>query len=245
MEKLPQFLKREKDSILFNGDGEFFFYVPEKFFDLNIATYIGANINILGVLNYAIKYKDGKMSDLKTFDYPTRFLTHPYKVDKIKNTKIIKESKAMDYRILTYRKGDAIIIDTSVPQSLQNVEDFIKLFVINGHIPNTIPYDKLQSYFIDNITYNGSNYGVALQLFGIIVSELCRSNKDINTPFRLSRDTDMKDYNAISVDSVAKLISPYSAINSDNFNESMVYACMNNKKVQIPLERVLTGEDIT
>ena len=35
-EKLPPFLRKEKDSILFNGDGELYFYVPEKYFDLKI-----------------------------------------------------------------------------------------------------------------------------------------------------------------------------------------------------------------
>ena len=91
-EKLPPFLRKEKDSILFNGDGELYFYVSEKYFDLKIAKYEGEIISILGIFPYAIKDANGKMSELREFNYPTRLLTKPYKIDKLKGVKLIKES---------------------------------------------------------------------------------------------------------------------------------------------------------
>lgn len=245
MAALPGFLKQEKDSILFNGDGEFYFYIPEKFFDLDVAFYVGEFISTLGILTYA--YKDGnKIIGPKQFDYPTRFMTKPYKVNKLKQVRIIENDKKQDYRVLCYRKGDEIIHEIRVPEAIENVEAFIKLFVIGGYIPNTIPYDKLQNYFIDNITYNGSNYNIALQMIGLVISEICRDKKDINKPFRVSGSTDMNAYTPIGIKTVARLISPYTAITSENFDESVVFASLNkNKEVPIPLERVLTGEDIT
>ena len=243
-ETLPSFLKQSGDSILFNTNGEMYFYIPEKFFDLKVAEYQGDCISLLGVFSYALK-ENGKMSPLRQFNYPTRFVTKPYKVEKLKSVKLIKESKPEDYRVLYYKKDDVVIVDINVPMDMDNSEDFINLFIISGHIPNTIPYDKLQNYFVDNINYNNDDgYGISLQLFGIVIGELCRSQKDISKPFRLDKSTNMHDYRSISIIDIARLVSPYSAISSNNFNQALVYASINKNKVTSPLERVLTGEDV-
>lgn len=239
--KLPDFISMKGDSAIYSGDGEFIFYVPEKFFDLNVAFYAGEYINILGVMNYSIS-KNGSKGKLKDFIYPTRFLTKPYKIDKLKDVKLIATSKSQNYRALRYKNGDAIIVDINVPEDIKNVEDFVNLFVITGNIPNTIPYDKLQDYFIQNIKYNGNNYNICLQIFGIVISELCRSTKDINTPFRLANESDMTNYNPISIKALAKIVSAYSSITSENIDDAIMHAAMNDKKVISPLERVLTGE---
>lgn len=244
MANLPNWLKQIKDSIVYNGEGEFYFYIPEKFFDLEVAYYVGDFITTLGILTYAYKNK-GKMYGPKQFNCPTRIMTKPYKVNKLKNVKIIKDSIPADYRVLCYKKGDEIIHDVTVPETVENAEAFLKLFIISGNIPNTIPYDKLQEYFIDNATYAGFKYDISLQMFGIIISEICRDKQDIQRPFRLARTKDMNAYTPISVKAVAKLISPYSAMTSENFDESIVFASLNKNKVYTPLERVLTGEDVT
>lgn len=242
-EKLPPFLKRKGDSILYNDDGNFYFYIPEKYFETKIAQYNGEYISTLGIMSYAMK-KNGKMSNLRQFNYPTRFITKPYKVEKMKSIKLISKSEPMDYRVLCYKKDDPIIVDIHVPKNMDNAEDLISLFIINGFIPNTIPYNKIQNYLIDNCSYNGSKYKISLQLFGVIISEICRSKHDINIPFRLSKDNDMNNYKSISVKIIPRLISAYSAITSENINEALVYASLNNKKVQNPLERIVTGEDV-
>ena len=239
--KLPDFISMKGDSAIYSGDGEFMFYVPEKFFDLKIAFYAGEYINVLGVMNYSISTNNSK-GKLKDFVYPTRFLTKPYTVDKLKDVKLISTSKEQDYRVLRYKKGDAIIVDINVPEDISNVEDFINLFVITGNIPNTIPYDKLQNYFIENIKYNGNNYNICLQIFGAVISELCRSTKDINVPFRLAKETNMNNYNPISIKALAKIVSAYSSITSENIDDAIIHAAMNDKQVVSPLERVLTGE---
>lgn len=245
MATLPEYIYQKNDSIIFRGDGEFFFYVPEKFFELNVASYVGEYISLLGILTYAVKIGKRTIGP-KQFNYPTRFMTKPYKVNKLKGVRLIKEDKKQDYRVLCYKSGDEIIHEIRVPQAIENVESFIKLFVIGGYIPNTIPYDKLQNYFLENIAYNGYDYNIALQMLGIVISEICRDRKDINKPFRLSGSSDMNAYTPIGIKTVARLISPYSAITSENFDESIVFASLNNnKEVPIPLERVLTGEDIT
>ena len=150
MDKIPLFVKRSGESILYNDDGEFRFYVPEKQFDLKVAKSVGDYISLLGIIPYSIE-KNNKKGTLKQFNQPTRFLTKPYEIEKIRGVKLLSTSKKQDYRILKYKKNDPIIVSTKVPQEIENVEILMNLFVITGNIPNSIPYDTIQNYFIDNM----------------------------------------------------------------------------------------------
>ena len=103
---------------------------------------------------------------------------------------------------------------------MDNAEDLINLFIIGGHISNTIPYDKIQNYFIDNINYNNDDgYGISLQLFGIVIGELCRSTKDVSKPFRLTGSTNMHDYKSISIIDI-------DWCDSTEFQNEDLYSCM-------------------
>lgn len=242
MDKIPLFVKRSGESILYNDDGEFRFYVPEKQFDLKVAKSVGDYISLLGIIPYSIE-KNNKKGTLKQFNQPTRFLTKPYEIEKIRGVKLLSTSKKQDYRILKYKKNDPIIVSTKVPQEIENVEILMNLFVITGNIPNSIPYDTIQNYFIDNMRMNGNSYNISLSMFGIIISELCRDPNNINTSFRLSGSKDMSNYQSISIKDVSKMISPYSAITSENFDDSVVHSILaKDKDVYSPLEKILMND---
>lgn len=246
---IPSFLRKDGDTLYYNGDGEFVFIVPERFFEKgsDIALVVGEYVSLIGILNYAIlrKESDPLNKNLKTFNFPTVFLTKPGKIEKIKNLKLYPSSEGEDYRLLKYSDNgvDQIVVSTKVPQDIAYVEEFFNLFVQTAKIPRTIPYDELYTYFMESIKLNGGSFGISSQLFGIIVSELCRDPNNINNPFRLSKaiDTDMNSYNPISIKTVPKLVSPFSAITSENWDEAVVSACMNKDNIKsTPLEKVLT-----
>nr|DAS73703.1 MAG TPA: hypothetical protein [Caudoviricetes sp.] len=236
---LPAYFKRVNDSIVYDGQGTLKVYVPEKQFDLNIAKIHGDFIDILGIVPYAIEDKSGKMSKLHKINYPTVFSTKPTKVDKLTNVVLTKESKAQDYRVLSFANGAPIVVHTKVPQSTDYVKAMLNLFIITGNIPNTIPYDKIHEYLDRNIRANGANYGINAQLWGVIFSELCRSKKDPDIPFRLSKDTDMYNFEPMSVKEVSKILSPFAAIQSENFDDSVVHAIMTDRESTSPLEKIL------
>jgi hypothetical protein len=116
------------------------------------------------------------------------------------------------------------------------------MFIITGDIPNTIPYDKIQNIIIENMDINGNNYKVTLQLWGIIISEICRAANNQEIPFRLSKSNDMHAYKSISIKDVSRMDSPYAAINTENFDISMVRATLSDKESTSPLEKILTGD---
>lgn len=244
-EGLPSFLKEDKQKLIFSDPNrEFLAYIPEKYFDRRIAEVIGEYIDILGVFDFTVQdIKTGKNIGLHPFRFPTVFTTHPSQVDKVKSIRLTKDSEMMDYRILRYREGDELVVSTDVVQFIGNVEKLVNLWYILGSINNTIPYDKLHEYVIENMALNGSSYGLNAQMFGFTISELCRSVKDPNIPFRLSGTNNMHEYKSMSVKDISKLVSPYTAIISEDFDTSLVYAMLNETPKDTPLEKILVGED--
>ena len=99
---IPEFLRKEGDSVLFNNkEGEFVFFVPEVFFDSGkVASILGSKVRLFGILNYAIYDKNGKAKKLVPFTYPTVFETEPYSIDKVKGinlNKLLVEASVDDY----------------------------------------------------------------------------------------------------------------------------------------------------
>lgn len=266
---MPNFLKNEGDSIVFAlEDSEFVFFVPEAFFDNEkIASVIGSQVSMLGICNYTIFNKNGKNNGLHPFTFPTVFLTEPYAIEKRKGLSLnqfLKESadndyddildyydknadpdindedeENADYRILRYKKGDKIIVNRRVPQSVDNVEIFFKLFLLTAKIPTTIPYDKLHEYWIKNADLNGFSYGLNMQIFGIIVSEVAREKNDITKPFRLSKTTNMHNYKPVSIKLTPKFVSPFVSITSENFDQSLMGAITTPNHKTSPMEKIL------
>ena len=240
---IPKFLKQDGESLLFDQDGEFQFFCPEDYFATKNAFLVEDVVNIIGILDYTIVDSKGKNNGLHPFKFPTVFLTRPCAIDKLKQVKLIKSAPIDDYRILRYKKGDAVVVSTKVPKEIQNVEDIMKLFFISGHIPCTIPYDKIQEYLPESIYLNGSNFNVDLNLFGVMIGELCRTKGNIQQQFRLSKDKDMLNYTTLSVKEIPKLVSPFESIISENWDRSIIGATLTKGKTSnSPMEKVLMGK---
>lgn len=241
--EVPSFLRREGESLLYNGDGELVFYIPDEFFSANskIAVIEGQYVSMLGICNYALFDKNGKMKgEVKAFHFPTIMLCKPNYMDISKNIKLTKTSDATDYRLLHFKDGDEVVSNVKVPKLIDNAEILFSMFLITGKIPTTIPYDKLHDYFPENAKLNGFNYGMNMQLFGIIISKICRDPNDISRPFRLTNMENMNGYKPISIKEVPNYTSPYVAITSENFDESLMAAITTDYDKYSPLEKILT-----
>jgi len=243
MAGLPSFIKEEHNKLIFVGkDKEFVAYIPEKYFDRKMAEQMGEYIELLGVFNYTVQdLKTGKNIGLKRFKLPTFFITKPYMTEKKKEVKLLKESEIEDYRVLRYREGDEIASSIDLVQYIGNVEKFINLWYSLGYINNTIGYDELLDYILANASINGVNYGLSAQMIGFTITEICRDIDNPDVPFRLSGKTNMHEYKSMALKNISKHISPYTAIISEDFDESLIYAMMNNTPKDTPLEKILAG----
>lgn len=238
---IPSWLKRDGESIIYNGDGYFAFFVPENYFtgkNNAKAIIMGELVNLFGILDYQLFNNNDKPNGpVRCFKFPSIFLTKPSSIEKAKNIKLVDWADPSDYRVLKYQKGAPIIVSTKVPQDLQNVEFFYNLFLgLSGNLPVTIPYEELYTYITENIRLAGEDYGITNQLFGVVVSEIARDPNNLEKAFR---NSNAKHYKPINIKDIPKFISAYSAITSENWDEAVVNAIENKSTKDIPMEKIL------
>lgn len=236
---IPSWLKKDGESVLYNGDGYFAFFVPENYFlgkNASKAIIEGEFVNLFGVLDYQLFNANNKPNGpVRCFKFPSIFLTKPTTIEKVKNIKIVEWADANDYRIFKYEKGAPIIVSTRIPQDLQNVEFFYSLF-LRGNLPVSIPYEELYTYLSENIHLAGESYSITNQLLGIVVSEMARDPNNLEKAFRQSN---AKHYKTIDIKDIPKFVSAYSAITSENWDEAVVNAIENKSTKDIPMEKIL------
>lgn len=231
------FIKKDGDVAYFNGDGELVYFVPEKYFDLGVATIFGEYVDLLGVFNYGLFSKDGKVIKIKQFTLPSMFRCKPTEITKEKEYILKGTTEAKDYRLLHFKKGSEAISSTRIPKSVSNIEIFMNLFT-KGNLVKA-PYDKIQDLIILNAELNDRNYGLSAQCIGIMISELCRDPKNVRSAFRLSSMDDMNSYIPSNLIAIPKYVSAYSAITSENADEAIANAMIDVGGPASPMEKVM------
>lgn len=246
METIPYFLRQKDNTLYFNlKDRELQFYVTEDYFKQNSINIDGEYINLLGVLEYAIvNPKTDKQELVKCMSFPSIFTCRPYTVEKKKQFKPTKNSETDDYRVLKFRYDDIVVKSIYTPELITNVEEFFKMLFITAKIPPEIPYDKLWELMEENFNINGGSYGVDYHLLGIICAEIARSKTSTKTAFRYTDMKNPNDYNLVSIKLLPKYNSPFSAIASENFDESLYASVLmsqgDEKDIKdSPLEKIM------
>lgn len=239
---IPYFLKKtENDSVLFNlDDKELIFFIPSLFFDRKFARNIEGKVQLFGMFNYIIRdIKTGKDSELYAFNYPTVFETSPSSMTTIRDMEYKGLAKD-DYTLLKYTKGDTVLVSTKLIQDVENVEIFYKMFN-SGKIPNSVPYDQLQNIFTENISLNGKNYNLNMQLFGFIIGEMATVKDDVKTLFRHSDMKDLYAYDIKNIKLSPKQVSAYSSFTSEVYDDAVINASMVKNNSSSPMEKLFMG----
>lgn len=239
MSTMPKFIKEKDGGYAFNSDGTFVFYVPEKFFDTKLAIFNGEYISLFGICTYAILNKDGKpTTGLHNFNFPAMFVTKPDDIEIVKGLKLTKNTDVQDYRLLKYNKDAMIVVSSEVVVDGGNLDTWYRALQY-GNIPNTIPYDRLQEYFLRNIELTENSYDVSLQLIGIVVSECARSAADSSVPFRLSGSKDMNEYRMVNIRDIPREVSPFTAFTSETWDKALVSSIVVDNNGESPLEKIM------
>jgi len=247
MDKVP-FLKRVENSLIYNEDGELLFYIPEDYFTDSknpIAQIVGENIITIGILGWTLAKSNGAVDTdkVKPFVYPTYISCKPSSIEKISNL-VLNKTTPKDYRVLHFKKGDQVISDCYTAQDIDNTMYVLNMTFINGNkMPTIMRYDKMHEILPYSIELNGSSFGMNMQFFGLLCSESFRNPKDLSEPFRYTNMNDMTAYKQLSIDDIPKHISPYVALTSNNFDESLMAAMIMSNDVDnikpSPLEKVV------
>ena len=106
MKNVGAFLKEEGTSLIFKGDGELVFYIPENYFrndgHMKYAEEAGEYVNTLGLFSYEVFDSKGKsIYGVKLFNHPVLISTMPSSIEKVKDYVLDKKILVhLDYRML-------------------------------------------------------------------------------------------------------------------------------------------------
>lgn len=235
----PSFIKVKDNSYLFANEGTLKFYIPEKYFSNKLAQFEGECISLFGMFSYAIFDKNDKaIGKLRTFKFPISFLTKPDEIEIAKGIVLTSNNKPSDYRILKYHKDGVVVVNYNIAEDAENIQRWYSA-IDTGALPNNLPYDELQNYFLRNVQLTGNKYSVSLQLIGVVISELCRSRKDINSPFRMSGSDDMNNYQWMSIKDIPKGTSPFTALQSEEWDKAVISSITLDTNKDSPLEKIM------
>lgn len=241
---LPYFLKRKPDSnsLQFKlEDKELVFFIPTVFFDRKYVRSINGRVNLLGIFNYTIRdIKTHKMDGLYTFNYPTMIECEPSNVVKIKELDNIKGLRPDDYTLLIFRNNDIVISSTKVIEDVTTADLFYAIFT-SGKLPSSIPYDKMQDYFIENLKLNGKSYNLNMQLFGFIIGEMATQTGNSNVLFRHTNMEDFHDYSLKNIKTSPKTVSAFSSYTSEVYDEAIINASLVKNRGSSPMEKLFMG----
>lgn len=189
--------------------------IPDKMFDDKIAKLFGDKIEVFGFLDiYAWdEYKDDleiKKAIKINFRLPNMIITKP--------NRIHHDSKNGEY-VLEYKGGSEFITSTKLAQKDSIVVDFFKL-ILNGKMPDDIPYDQIPIYLEDCAKMNKFNMKVNSLFIDLIIAVVSRDPDNISRQFREAiKDNpriSMHSRKLINMDLIPSLISQFSAITSGN-----------------------------
>lgn len=235
---LYMFFKTEGSKIIFNGDGELIYYVPEKYFEIKAAETVGERTEVMGIFMYAVFDKNGKRIAYKPFNCPTMIECIPNDMTKESNYLLDGTKTPKDYRLLHFKNGDELICSIDLPVDFAVLEKFVDIFK-SGNLPEYIPYDEVQNYILKNADLCKFDYKVSAQVMGMIISKIYRSDKDLSKPFRTVATDDMLAYKTISIEKVPKYTSPFASITSDNADEAIAAALTMTNNEESPLEKIM------
>ena len=236
---LPKYMKQEENKLIFKDKGEIIYYIPEKFFDLNISYLLGEYLETMGIFVYSYsKEQGGKPEYYKPFKYPTMIRCNPSHIEKKSNLMLPLTKEPDDYRLVYFHDGNELLSEIKVAQAVNNVEKFVNLFK-GGNLPKHIPYTEIYKYWTDNAKLNGFNYNVSTQIIGIIISQCCRDSTDLSKPFRYSSTKDMLDYKALPMTKIPKYTSTYTAFTSEDPDEAIAASITNKGTGTSPLESIM------
>lgn len=250
--QIPSFTRRDGNAILFNGEGQLEYYIPENYFGGKNAIVEGSFVRLFGSFNYRIISKTGSIGNLHEFNWPTVFLCRPSVIEKRKSIILDPNNKSFapgDYRVLIFNDGDQLVTNVFTPEDIDNTKELLALHITTGKIPPNISYTDLYMYPYRSMELNGSKFDIHTQLMGLIYSKICRDPDNPANLFRLSKaiDKDMTSYSPMSIKDVPKYISPYAAISSENMDEGIIASVLLTDKMEegevkyqySPLEQVL------
>lgn len=241
---LDKYIKDSKGMFIFTGY-LMEIYIPQMYFEKNIATNVGDTINSFGVVYYHILDKSEKVLDDGFFNLPIEISFKVNNMEAREENISGKYGETEKYVILKYYNNESIM-PSIINQSSAWTEKFVNL-IMKGNFDNNIPYDKLLKMWMTNMDLCNTDIGAPSVILEVMLSEICRHKKNPDTQFKNVIGKDPKvsplEYVSMNARSIASRNSVFSAMTFEDM-DSMITTSLNMKNYnkaqkESPIEKII------
>jgi len=215
-------------------------YIPNSYFENEIAEYIGSNIETIGIFYFSVhndENEDYSKGNIHSLKIPSMITLYTEKIEKLKLS-INKQDEEI-YTILSFNLNDVFLQNTHIIKSPKNTLSFINLLHY-GKLPSNIKYEEIISIYRTNLQLNDVNLKVPSLILESIISELCRDKNDRNIPFRLSKGN---EFSYAPIKMLPHLNSTFSSISFEDPNKGLALSIKrtkdNKEQALSPVEKVI------
>ena len=221
-------------------------YIPKKMFKKGLNEILGDKLSIMGLFNFRFSNDENSIDKqpIHTFTFPSMMISKPSSI-KEQELELFEGSGVQKYVVATYYRDEEIMCTTSVVADIDNVEKFINL-LIEGNLPNTIPYNKILELFIKNMEINKQNLGVSAVVLSVVISEIYRYKKDHSVPFRKvygKGNAGELDYKPANSREICANNSTFSALTFEDIDTMLVTSINKSrykrKENESPVEQII------
>lgn len=223
-------------------------YIPQFYFDKDIATVIGDHFSYFGVANFRVFDDiDGKkpQNKLETLKLPTIIISYPTGGFDTQNLDLVGKGEKESYHVLKFYTDDIICAKT-LPATAQAFRAFLEALMA-GKLPGTLAYSSIIDIWNKNFEMNNVNFDISETIKEIVITELYRWKKDITVKFSKVIGKDPKtseyDYITISPREVTRLTSTYAGLTFEAFDDMLVSGINNlkygRKELDSPMNDVI------
>lgn len=235
-------IKLDGDAIVFDGN-YLECYIPDYYFQRSFAEQAGSTLKVFGVFSLRTFDGKGKPDKLETLSLPLFISLFAVEVEE-RTIALLPNRDPEKYHVAKFYKGNKIMSKYVIPDST-NVEIFLKM-MLQGKLPDTIPYDKIIDIWHSNLKLNNVSIGTTSCIPEIIISEIYRDRKNPDKKFAttVGKDpsTSMYDYKTANIREICARQSTFTAITFEDM-DSMITSSLNmddsKEQVESPIEKII------
>lgn len=238
---LKDVLAIKDDTFIHKGD-MLEMYIPEKFFETGIATFVGSSIKLTIGLFPVRGYKGDKVIFTETLNIPSSFSITPSAIKKVDSD--IRNNGMEKFRVAVFFK-DAPVMPVYLERNSSNCEAFLNM-VLLGKIVG-VPYSKLMDIWLKNLSINGVGLNVPASIMEMILTQIYRSsdNPDITYAQAKNKNPELSEYayTTANVRDICSKSSVFASLSFEDFDR-MITSSLNMTKEEkdqqtSPLEKII------
>ena len=218
-------------------------YIPEYYFESQLAQNQGTAIKTFGLLNTAVFDSSNKELLRDIINLPTTIFLYPSDIED--RSLSFNGDEPTKYRVAKFYKNDTIM-PNSIQQDSSNIESFVQLMCA-GKLDSSVPYNKIIEIWEKNLELNNIRLNVSDIILGIIISEIYRDKSNADRKFArvIGKDPSVSQtaYRTANIREICSRNSTFAALTFEDM-DAMITTSLNmknygKKQVESPIEKII------